>query len=175
MMRKTHSNELHTAHTTMNDWRTVAHNKTSKSVSRARMKTDIASAGSHQGDSMCLQKGYIDLRFMKSSKNVNINGKTFNLARSIKSLVIVGRQFDGQFEIIPLYGEGGPICRQQDVPNSKDALTVYYLHSIAGNNISEKILIQFTCSIAQLKYSTSSFKKYLLEERVHINNAQLGP
>jgi hypothetical protein len=35
--------------------------------------------------------------------------------------------------------------------------------------------IQSTCSIAQLKHCTSSFKQYLLEERVHINNAQLGP
>jgi hypothetical protein len=87
------------------------------------MATDTASAGSHQGDSLCLQKGYIDLCFMTSSKNVNRNGKTFNLDRSIKSLVIAGRQFNDQFAILSLYGEGNPICRPEDGPNSNDALT----------------------------------------------------
>jgi hypothetical protein len=29
--------------------------------------------------------------------------------------------------------------------------------------------------IAQLKHQSSSFKQYLLHERVHINNAQLDP
>jgi hypothetical protein len=159
----------------MNDWQTVAHNKKSKSVSQARITTDTVSAGSHQGDSLCLQKGYIDLGFMTSSKSVNKNGKKFNLTRSIKSLVIAGRQFEDQFAILPLYGEGNPICWPQDILNSKYALTVYYRHRLAGNNISGKMQIQSTCSIAHLKHSTSSFKQYLLEERVHINNSQLGP
>jgi predicted oxidoreductase len=64
---------------------------------------------------------------------------------------------------------------KQYVPNSKYALTVYYRHRLAGNSISGNMGIQSTCSITQLKHSTSSFKQYLLEERVHINNAQLGP
>jgi hypothetical protein len=61
------------------------------------------------------------------------------------------------------------------VPNSKDAITVYYRHRLAGNNVSEKMRIQSTSTIPQMKHATSSFKQYLLKDRVHINNAQLGP
>jgi hypothetical protein len=32
-----------------------------------------------------------------------------------------------------------------------------------------------SATIAQLKYQTSTFERYLINERVHINNAQLGP
>jgi hypothetical protein len=99
----------------------------------------------------------------------------FNLARSIKTFVIAGRQFDENFFILPLYGEGNPISKPQDVPNSKYAITVYYRHRLAGNNISGKMRIQSSSTIAQMKHATSSFKQYLLKDRVHINNAQLGP
>jgi hypothetical protein len=52
---------------------------------------------------------------------------------------------------------------------------VYYRHRLARNNVSGKMRTQSSCSTAQkLKNSTSSFKQYLLEECVHINNAQLG-
>jgi hypothetical protein len=34
--------------------------------------------------------------------------------------------------------------------------------------------IQSSRTIAQLKHATSTFKQYLLKDRVHINNAQLG-
>jgi hypothetical protein len=40
---------------------------------------------------------------------------------------------------------------------------------------AEKMKIQPTSTIAQMKHGTSTFKQYLLKDRVHINNAQLGP
>jgi hypothetical protein len=61
------------------------------------------------------------------------------------------------------------------VPNSKDAITVYYRHCLAGNNVSGKMRIQSSSTISQMKHATSSFKHYLLKDRVHVNNAQLGP
>jgi hypothetical protein len=35
--------------------------------------------------------------------------------------------------------------------------------------------IQSTSTIAQMKHATSTFKQYLINDWVHINNAQLGP
>jgi hypothetical protein len=75
----------------------------------------------------------------------------------------------------PLYGDGNPTSKPQDVPNSKDAITVYYQHRLAGNNVSGKMKIQSTSTIAQMKHATSTFKEHLLKYRVHSNNAQLGP
>jgi hypothetical protein len=51
---------------------------------------------------------------------------TFNLARSLKEFIIAGRKFDENFCILPLYGDRNPIGKPQDVPNSKDVITVYY-------------------------------------------------
>jgi hypothetical protein len=98
-----------------------------------------------------------------------------NLARSMKDFIIAGRQFNENFCILPLYGDGNPIIKLQDVPNSKDAITVYYRHRLAGINISGKMRIQSTSTIAQMKHATSTFKQYLIKDWVHINNAQLGP
>jgi hypothetical protein len=61
------------------------------------------------------------------------------------------------------------------VPNSKDAITVYYRYRLAGKNVTGKMKIQLSSTIAQLKHATSTFKEYLLKNQVHINNAQLGP
>jgi hypothetical protein len=83
-------------------------------------------------------------------------------------------KFDAHFCILPLYGDGNPISKPQDMPNSKDAITVYYQHRLAGNNVSGKMKIQSTSTIAQMKHATSTFKQYLIKDRVHINNAQLG-
>jgi hypothetical protein len=63
---------------------------------------------------------------------------TFNLARSLKSFIIAGRQFNANFCLLPLYGDGNPLSRPQDVPNSKDAITFYYRHRLAGNNVAGK-------------------------------------
>jgi hypothetical protein len=82
--------------------------------------------------------------------------------------------------ILPLYGEGSPLCCPQDDlsparrAKSRDAIAVYYRHRLASNNVSGKMWIQSTCIIAQINNSTSSFKHYLLDERSHINNSQFG-
>jgi hypothetical protein len=139
----------------------------------SRRTTEDAQGGGDQSDRLCLQKGYLDVRFMVG-KSTSASA-TFNLARSLKSFIIAGRQFDENFCLLPLYGDGNPISKPQDVPNSKDAITVYYRHRLAGNNVTGKMKIQSTSTIAQMKHATSTFKEYLMKDRVHINNAQLGP
>jgi hypothetical protein len=84
---------------------------------------------------------------------------TFNLARSLKCFILTGRQFDENFCLLPLYGNGKPLSKPQDVPNSKDAITVYYRHRLAGNNVTKKMKIQSTSTIAQMKHATSNFKE----------------
>jgi hypothetical protein len=138
------------------------------------MTTGETEGGGNQRDSLCLQKGYLDVRSMFGTKSKNTSA-TFNLERSIKQFIIAGRHFDENFCILPIYGDGHPISKPQDVSNSKDSITVYYRHRLAGNNVSGKNWIQSTSTIAQMKHATSSFKQYLLRDRVHINNAQLGP
>jgi hypothetical protein len=93
----------------------------------------------------------------------------------VEVINIAGRKFDANFWLIPLYGDGNPLSRPQDVPNSKDAITVYYRHRLAGNNVTGEMKIQSSGTIAQLKHATPTFKEYLLKDRVHINNATLGP
>jgi hypothetical protein len=100
---------------------------------------------------------------------------TFNLAKSLKAFIIAGRQFDTNFFLLPLYGDGNPLSRPHDAPNSKYAITVYYWHRLAGNNVTCKMKILSASTIAQLKHAPSTFKKYLIKDRVHFNNAQLGP
>jgi hypothetical protein len=99
---------------------------------------------------------------------------TFNLARLLKSFIIASRQLDDNFCLLPLYGDGNPLSKPQDVPSSKYAITVYYRHLLAGNNVTGKMKIQSTSTIAQMKHATLTFKEYLINDRVHINNAQLG-
>jgi hypothetical protein len=45
--------------------------------------------GNHR-DILCLQKGYLDVRFMLGTKSTNASA-TFNLTRSIKHFIIAGR------------------------------------------------------------------------------------
>jgi hypothetical protein len=54
-------------------------------------------------------------------------------------------------------------------------LHFYYRHRLSGNNVTGKMKIQSTSTIAQMKHATSTFKEYFMKDRVHINNAQLGP
>jgi hypothetical protein len=145
-----------TATVTANSWRTVQRNKQSARDTMSRRTTEDNQGGGDQRDSLCLQKGYLDVR-------------------SLKAFIIAGRQFDENFCLLPLYGDGKPISKPQDVPNSKDEITVYYRHRPAGNNVTGKMKIQSTSTIAQMKHATSTFKEYLMKDRVHINNAQLGP
>jgi hypothetical protein len=104
------------------------------------MTTEHTEGGGNQRDSLSLQKGYIDVRFMFGTMSTN-SSATFNLARSIKNFVIAVRKFDENFCILPMYGKGTLISKPQDVPNSKDAITVYYQHRLAGSNISGKMQI----------------------------------
>jgi hypothetical protein len=169
--KKTSFGNGKTATVTAKSWRTVQRNKQSVRDMLSRQTTEDNQVDGNQRDSLCLQKGYLDVRFMFATKS----SATFNLARSMKEFIISGRQFDENLCILPLYGDVHPISRPQDVPNSKDAITVYYRHRLAGNNVSGKMKIQSTSTIAQMKHATLTFKKYLIKDRVHINNAQLGP
>jgi hypothetical protein len=173
-MKTTFRNGERTTTTTANSWRTVQRNKQSTRDMMSPKTIGDTQGGGNQRDSLCLQKGYIDVRFMFATKSTAASA-TFNLARSMKNFIIAGRQFDENVCILPLYGDGNPISKPQDVPNSKDAITVYYRHRLAGNNVSGKMRIQSTSTIAQMKHATSTFKQYLIRYWVHIINAQLGP
>jgi hypothetical protein len=83
------------------------------------MTTGETEGGGNQRHSLCLQKGYLDVRFMFGTKSMNASAM-FNLARSIKHFIIALRQFDENFCILPLYGDGNPIINTLAVPNSKD-------------------------------------------------------
>jgi hypothetical protein len=139
----------------------------------SRRTTEYTKGGGDQSDRICLQKGYLDVRFV-AGKSMSAS-VTFSLVRSLKSFIIAGRQFDANCCLLPLYSDGNPLSRPHDVPNSNDAITVYYRHRLAGNNVTGKMKIQSSSTITQLKHATSTFKEYLLKDRVHINNAQLGP
>jgi hypothetical protein len=141
----------------------------------SRRTTEDAKGVGYQSDRLCLQKGYLDVRFMVETQTSASASATFNLAKSLKVFIIAGNQFDANFCLLPRYGDGNPLSRPQDVPNSKDAIAVNYRHRLAGNNVTGKMKIQSASMIAQLKHATSTFKEYLIKDRVHINNAQLGP
>jgi hypothetical protein len=152
-----------------------ARSKGKKQSTRDKMyqrTTEDAQVGGDQRDSLCLQKGYLDVRFM-FGKSTSASA-TFNLARLLKSFIIAGRHFDENFCLLPLYGDGNPISKPQDVPNSKDGITVYYRHRLAGNNVTSKMKIHSTSTITHMKHATSTFKEYLMKDRVHTNSAQLG-
>jgi hypothetical protein len=133
--------------------------KNQQSDTMSRRTTEDAKGGGDQNDRLCLQKGYLNVRFMVGKQTSA--SATFNLARSLKSFIIAGRQFEANFCLLSLHGDGNPLSRPQDVPNNKYAITFYYRHRLGA--------------IAQLKHATSTFKEYLLKVRVHINNAQLEP
>jgi hypothetical protein len=108
--KTTFGNGANTAHAKGNSWRTVKHNKQSKEDMMSPMTAGETEGGGNQGDSMCLHKGYLDIRSMFGTKSTNASA-TFNLARSIKHFIITGRQFDENFCILPLYGDGNPISK----------------------------------------------------------------
>jgi hypothetical protein len=126
-----------TANATANSWGMVQRNKQSARDMMSQQTTEDRHGGGNQRYSLCLQKGYLDVRFMLATRSPAASA-TFNLARSMKEFIIAGRQFEENFFVLPLYGDGNPISRPQDVPNSKDTITVYYRHRLAGNNVSGK-------------------------------------
>jgi hypothetical protein len=147
----TYGNEAHTANAKVNSWKTIRRNRQSQGSMQSPMTPGHSEGGRNQRESLSLQKGYMDVRFMFGTKNTNTSA-TFNLA------LISRRQFDKNFCILPLYGDGNHISKPQDVPNSKDSITVYYQHRLAGNNVSVKMRIQSSSIIAQMKNATASFK-----------------
>jgi hypothetical protein len=102
------------------------------------------------------------------------DNKVFHLARGLKDFMVAGKAFNRDFSILPLYEDSAAICKPQDVPNSQDQLSKFYRHCIGNNNVSGRMRIRSSSTIAQLKHQSYSFKPYLLHEHVHINNAQLG-
>jgi hypothetical protein len=124
-MKTSFGNGKKTATATANSWRTVQRNKQPARDMMSPKTTEDNQGGGNQRDSLCLQKGYLDVRFMFATKSPAAY-TTFNLARATNNFIIAGRQFDENFCILPLYGDVNPISKPQDVPNSKDAITVYY-------------------------------------------------
>jgi hypothetical protein len=123
-MKTTCDNGANTANAKATSWRTVQHNTQSTVDMMSPLTTGETEGGGKHRDSLSLQKGYLDVRFMFGTKSTAASA-TFNLAWSIKQFIIAGRQFDENFCILPLYGDGNPISKPQDVPNSKDGITVY--------------------------------------------------
>jgi hypothetical protein len=109
-MKTTFSNGANTANAKANSWRTVQRNKQSKGDMMSPMTTGETEGGGNQRDSLCIQKGYLDVHFMFGTKSTNTS-VTFNLAWSIKHFIVAGRQFDENFSILPLYGDGNPISK----------------------------------------------------------------
>jgi hypothetical protein len=134
-MKTTFVNGAKTATTKANIWRTVQRNKQSTRYMMSPKTTDDTEGGGKQRDSLCLQKGYLDVRYVLATKSTAASAM-LNLARLMKQFIIAGRQLDNSFYILQLYGDGNPISKPQDVPNSKDAITVYYRHRLAGTSIS---------------------------------------
>jgi hypothetical protein len=95
-MKTSFGNGDNTATATANSWRTVQRNKQSARDMMSPKTTEDNQCGSNQRDSLCLQKGYLDVRFMCAT-NSPAASATFNLARSMKDFIIAGRQLDENF------------------------------------------------------------------------------
>jgi hypothetical protein len=79
-----------TATTTANRWRTVQRIRKSARDMMSPKTTEDNQGGGSQRDSICIQKGYIDVHFMFATKSLAASA-TFNLARSLKAFIIAGR------------------------------------------------------------------------------------
>jgi hypothetical protein len=69
-----------TATATANSWRTVQRNKQSARDEMSPKTTEDNQGGSNQRDSICLQKGYLDVPFIFVTKSPAAS-PTFNLVR----------------------------------------------------------------------------------------------
>jgi hypothetical protein len=104
-MKTTFGNGEKTATATANSWRTVQRNKQSTRDMMSPKTTGDTQSDGNQRDSMCLQKGYLDVRFMFATKSTAASA-TFILARLMMHFIIADRQFDENFCMLPLYGDG---------------------------------------------------------------------
>jgi hypothetical protein len=144
-MKPTYDNKAHTSNVKVNS-RTVRHNIQWIVAMQSSMTTGHSEGDGNQIDNLSLQRGYMDVRFMCGTKVTNTSA-TFNLDQSIKNFVVARSEFNKNFCILHLYGEGNPISKTQDMPNSNDFITVYYRFCLAGNDVSGKMRIQSSSSI----------------------------
>jgi hypothetical protein len=73
-----------------------------------------------------------------------------------------------------LAGIGNNLCIGADVPYSKAGIEHYFRHDVKFNKINGKLRIHTSQGLGQLKSGRSKFRVYLEQQRVYINNAQLG-
>jgi hypothetical protein len=119
------------------------------------------------------QVGFIDLRFMFQTRK---ESKVLNLERSLKEFISAGKAFNKEFISMCLLGDGPALCKPQYITGSQDQLAKLYRYLIgSNNNVSGRMKIFSSSTICQLKHQSSSFKQYLLNKRMHINNAQMVP
>jgi hypothetical protein len=110
-----------------------------------------------------VKTGYIEVRFMTG----NIKG--FNGSRALKQFLVVAREQDDEFKILPLAGIGNNLCIGTDVQKSKAGIEQYLFNIING-----KLRIRTSQGLEQLKSGSSKFQFYLEQQRVYLNKAQLG-
>jgi hypothetical protein len=111
-MKTTFGNGAKTATAKANSWRTVQRNKQSTRDMMSPKTIGETEGGGNQSDSLCPQKGYLDVRFMFATKSTAASA-TFKLACSMKQFIIAGRHFDKNFCILPLYGDGNQLVNHK--------------------------------------------------------------
>jgi hypothetical protein len=70
--------------------------------------------------------------------------------------------------------DGQDIMRESDVTTTQEGIESYLRHCNGSSNVTRRMKIRTEYSSGQLKQQTTSFMKYILKSKVHINNVQLG-
>jgi hypothetical protein len=87
---------------------------------------------------------------------------------------VAARTTNEEFTLVPLSSIGNNLCYAADIPNSKVGIEGYYRHAIKFNNVNGTMCICTSLNIGKLKRPGTSFCRYLDDNRVYINKAQLG-
>jgi hypothetical protein len=103
-----------------------------------------------------------------------VSGRGFDIVRALKEFVNAARRQDAEFSILPLHGSGNNICNAMDVPGNLEGIERYYGHGVKANNVNGKMRIISSMALGALKNINSPFRNYLDDNRVYINNAQVG-
>jgi hypothetical protein len=103
-----------------------------------------------------------------------MRSKGFNVAGGLRAFITAGQAYDKQFAIMKFSVDGQYIMRVADVSTMREGIESYYWHHSGSNNVAGRMKIRTAYSIGQLKQQTTSFKRYLLKSKVHINNSQIG-
>jgi hypothetical protein len=61
-----------------------------------------------------------------------------------------------------------------DVPGNREGIERYFQHEVKANNVNGKMRIRSSLALGALKKRNFPFCNYLDDNRVYINNAQLG-